>query len=56
MSKNRSKVGSEIVNKVGSKTTSKNSVLAFPKYMDGSALVSLKSMDDFVMAHFRFSM
>ena len=52
---------------VGSKTRSKNSVLAFLKYMDGfvlafpkctggSVLVFLKCMERSVLAHIRFPM
>ena len=64
--KNRYKLASEIVSKVESKTGSKNSILAFLKYMDGSVLaflkwmdgsvlVSLKCMDGSVLAYPRFS-
>ena len=66
-SKNGGKLGSEIVNKLRSKTGSKNSVLAFLKCMDGSVLaflkctdgsvlVFLKCMDGSVLAHLRFPM
>ena len=42
---NRIKSGNEIVGKVGRKTRSKTSVLAFLKCMDGSLLAFLKCMD-----------
>ena len=44
------KNGSEIVNKVLSKTRSTNSVLAFLKCMDGSILAFLKCMDGSILA------
>ena len=44
-----SKLGSEIVGKVGSKTGTKKSVLAFLKCMDGSVLAFLICMDGFVL-------
>ena len=60
-------VNLEVKMRVGSKTESNNSalaflkrmdgsVLAFVKYTDGSVLVFLKCMDGSVLAHLRFPM